>query len=524
MSPKTAKKHSTLIDDAVTSSSAAICAEDSMQATVNLIPADATASDSHPEDPSVITVADGQAPPCDADQRPIDGVADNGVTSDYHTNAGGYVDGIATATCAADALTEIAEPSDLVVVVDASSGTEEPLHGNEVQPDATSANHEVTESHASAPSASDPSSDATAVSVGPPESSASDDGASLPTLPDPTSISARLKNLVVSVSQVEELSRRAREVAASDLALYNGIAASRCQFEEGLDEARRIGQEAKAVYQRAFGRDAKALAEPAVAEARDVEQAFGDLAGAWRQQAETFLAEHPDVEALIAEQRHHDDEARRRDVARAKAERFQQLVLATDAALRQGLLDDARDCIKLLGREFPAEAARVAPLQERLDHRTRAANDAAARRVLLEASELQGRGDFNAAVKLLEAVEVQSLSRETSEDVFGRWSAACSLLGQSGGLELLRSSSSQGRGIILHHDPTVPYGLVVFSALGMGPTYFEGRIVSAADRDGAAMIGRARPFRAAELPPELGAGWYGRSYVTSSTAGAPVRH
>ncbi len=236
----------------------------------------------------------------------------------------------------------------------------------------------MTESDASAPSASDPSSDATAVSVGPPESSASDDGASLPTLPDPTSISARLKNLVVSVSQVEELSRRAREVAASDLALYDGIAASRCQFEEGLDEARRIGQEAKAVYQRAFGRDAKALAEPAVAEARDVQQAFGDLAGAWRQQAETFLAEHPDVEALIAEQRHHDDEVRRREVARAKAERFQQLVVATDAALRQGLLDDARDCIKLLGREFPAEAARIAPLQERLDHRMRAANDAAA--------------------------------------------------------------------------------------------------------------------------------------------------
>src|SRR5206468_316730 len=166
---------------------------------------------------------------------------------------------------------------------EASAGTEEPLHGNEVQLDATYANHAVTESVSSAPSASDPSSDATAVSVGPPESSASEEGGSLPTLHDPTSISARLKNLVASVSQVEELSRRAREVAASDLALYNGIVASRCQFEEGLDEARRIAQEAEAVFQRAFGRDAKALAEPAVAEARDVEQAFGDLARAWRQ-------------------------------------------------------------------------------------------------------------------------------------------------------------------------------------------------------------------------------------------------
>ena len=345
-------------------------------------------------------------------------------------------------------------------------------------------------------------------------------------VPDPSSISARLRNLVVAVGQVEELSRRAREVAATDLALYSGIAASQRQFEEGLAEAQRIGQEAQAVYQRAFGREAKALAEPALLEAREVEQAFAELAESWRQQAETFLAEHPDVEALLAEQRQQDEEARRREAARARVERFHQLVTATDAALRQGLLDDARDCLKLLGREFPAEADRIAPLHERLDHRVRAANDAAARRVLLHASELQGRGDFDAAVRLLEAVDVQGLSREASEDVFGRWSAACSLLGQTGGLELLRYSPAQGRGVIIHRDPAVPYGLIVFSALGMGPSYFEGRVVSAADREGSLIAARARPFRAAELPPELNAGWYGRGYVlvSNSTSGAPVRH
>ena len=117
-------------------------------------------------------------------------------------------------------------------------------------------------------------------------------------LPDPSDVSARLRNLVVSVSQVEELSRRAREAAADDLALYSGIAASQRQFEEGLAEARRIGLEAQAVYQRAFGREARAVAEPAVAEAREVEQAFVALAEAWRHQADTFLAEHPDVEAF----------------------------------------------------------------------------------------------------------------------------------------------------------------------------------------------------------------------------------
>lgn len=496
-----------------------------MQATVNHIPTDAVTSDCQIQDASAITLVDDQQPPREPAESLVDALSDNCKTSDGHLNADENLDGMPTSDSAADALADSAAASDLRLAVESSGETDDPAVVRDVfQLDATHADNGVTESNTRRPSPSDSSSAATEVSDDSTESSTAAAEVSLSSLPDPSNISARLKSLVVSVGQVEELSRRAREVAASDLALYNGIAASQCQFEQGLEEARRIGQEATAVYQRAFGREAKALAEPAVAEARDVEQVFEDLAGAWRQQGEAFLAEHPDVEALIAEQRHHHDEARRREVARAKAERFQQLVTATDAALRQGLLDDARDCIKLLGREFPAEAARVSPLQERLDHRARAANDAAARRVILETSELQGRGDFNAAVKLLEAVEVQSLSRETSEDVFGRWSAACSLLGQSGDLELLRSSSSQGRGIILHHDPSVPYGLVVFSSLGMGPTYFEGRIVSAADRDGAAIIARARPFRAAELPPELSAGWYGHSYVTSSTAGAPVRH
>jgi hypothetical protein len=350
-------------------------------------------------------------------------------------------------------------------------------------------------------------------------------GASAPSLPDPSSLTSRLRNLVVAVGQVEELSQRAREVAATDLALYSGIAASQRQFEEGLAEAQRIGQEAQVVYHRAFGREARAVAEPAVFEAREVQQAFADLADTWRQQAETFLAEHPDVDALLAEQRQQEEDSRRRESARARADRFQQLVVATDAALRQGQLNDARECLKLLGREFPSEAERTAPLHERLDHRVRNANDALARRVLLQASELQGRGDFEAAVKLLEAVDVSGLSRETSEDVFGRWSAACSLLGQTGGLELLRYSPAQGRGVIVHRDPSVRYGMLVFSSLGMGPDYFEGRVVSGADRDGAAIMARARAFRPADLPPELGSGWYGRSYASGNAPAAePVRH
>jgi len=439
-----------------------------MQATVKLIPANASPADSHPEHPSVSTVVDDQQPSCETAKSLVDGQSDNCVTSDGHVNADENVDGMPSSNSAADALVDNAGPSELGLAVDASAETDEPVVVRDKdQLDATDANEAVTESITTGPNMGDASSDATEMSVDQTASSVADTESSATSLPDPSNISARLKNLVVSVSQVEELSRRAREVAASDLALYDGIAASHRQFDDGLVEARRIGQEAEAVYQRAFGRNAKALAEPAVPEAREVEQAFEELADAWRNRAETFLAEHPDVEALLAEQQQHTEETRRREVARTKAQRFQQLVTASDAALRQGLLDDARDCLKLLGREFPAEATRVAPLQERLDHRVRAANDAAARRTLLQASELQGRGEFDAAVRLLEAVDVQGLSREASEDVFGRWSAACSLLGQSGGLELLRYSPTQGRGVVLHRDPGVPFGLIVFSSLGM---------------------------------------------------------
>jgi hypothetical protein len=155
----------------------------------------------------------------------------------------------------------------------------------------------------------------------------------------------------------------------------------------------------------------------------------------------------------------------------------------------------------------------------------RAANDAVARHRLGQASDLQGRGDFDGAVRVLESVEVRGLSREVSENVFGRWSAACSLLAQTVGFELVRFSEAQGRGIILHSDPNVPYGLVVFSSLGMGDRFPQGRVVSRVDREGRMVAERARPFRQADpLPQMLPDAWCGRSYVIPASPGEPVRH
>jgi hypothetical protein len=513
VSPKTVNKHNVQTSDSTDASSAAISLEDSVQLNETLTPIGSpTPDEAQASAPTIVTQNHALASEA-TDPRVIDvaeGVLENDqVTGPEPLEAAQVADAIEFGN-------DLHQES-----VPVGNSTETMASGNSAIDDPL-----LVDAAADSTDSSEPENRDAEPNGQESPSEESDTRPSAPSVPDPSTISARLRNLVVAVGQVEELSRRAREIAATDLAFYSGIAASHRQFEEGLAEAQRIGQEAQAVYQRAFGWEAKALAEPALLEAREVEQAFAELADSWRQQAETFLAEHPDVEALLTEQRQQEEDARRREAARTRAERFQQLVTATDAALRQGLLDDARDCLKLLGREFPAEADRIASLQERLDHRVRAANDAAARRVLLHASELQGRGDFEAAVKLLEAVDVQGLSREASEDVFGRWSAACSLLGQTGGLDLLRYSPAQGRGIVVHRDPAVPYGLVVFSTLGMGPSYFEGRVVSAADREGSVITARARPFRAAELPSDVTAGWYGRSYVvpSSASAGEPVRH
>jgi hypothetical protein len=79
-------------------------------------------------------------------------------------------------------------------------------------------------------------------------------------------------------------------------------------------------------------------------------------------------------------------------------------------------------------------------------------------------------------------LEVTGLSCETSEDVFGRWFAP-----------------------------------------GMGPSHFAGRILTVADREAAAIIARARTFRAAELPSEFSISWYGRSYVAPIRPRRPVQ-
>ncbi|HEY2594418.1 MAG TPA: hypothetical protein VGK33_11000 [Chloroflexota bacterium] len=346
--------------------------------------------------------------------------------------------------------------------------------------------------------------------------------------PDAEALAARVQLLLGAVIEVEQLSRRAREAAASHLAQYDALVTARQVLEHHQREAAGIRERAEQLAANAFGHQARAVAASTLTEARQLEQTLGDLAGQQIAEAADFQAEHPDLETLVEERQQQAAEARRRELEAERARRLADLLKAGDLALRQGALAEAQECLRRLKAEFPGQEEQIGTLRTRLHQRAQAARDATARVALERAAEHQGRGDLEAAITVLERLEVRGLSPEVGEDVFGAWSQTCSRLAQSAGFDqgtpgslhqaLVRFAPAKGRGLILMRDPSVPHGLVVFSALGMGPGYPRDKIVS--DH---VIVERARGFRRAAPLATLAssgqsyAGW--DSYVTSSAAG-----
>src|SRR5262249_28304524 len=149
-----------------------------------------------------------------------------------------------------------------------------------------------------------------------------------------------------------------------------------------------------------------------------------------------------------------------------RTRRLESLVAAADAAITAGVMMEAQRVFALLQREFQDETRLLAEIEQRIQRCVRAERDDTARQALSRAADAQGKGELEAAVETLEQVDTQGLSREVSEDVFGRWSDACSRLAQSAGASLLRFAPIQGRGLILYADPSFPNALLVFSSLG----------------------------------------------------------
>jgi hypothetical protein len=341
-------------------------------------------------------------------------------------------------------------------------------------------------------------------------------------------LAQQLAQLVHSVTVVEELSRRAREAATGDLAVYDSLEASQQQYADRLAQACAIRNQACQVHERAFGQEAKHAAEPVVVDAERVVHAFTELSRAWQQRASGFLEEHPDIQLLLAERQAQEEQRRTAEAIAARERRLLALVADCQEAARSGLLNDARRLVDRIEREFPDQTPTTDALRRQLEQRERAAKDDAARQALAACAEHQARGDLEGAVNILEQVDVHGLSVDVSQDVFGRWSDACSRLAQTAAATLLRFAPAQGRGLILYADPAYPNGLIVFSSLGMGPGYPQGKVVT-----DVAILRRARQcqrsspdgrgFREAAPLPATSWGGFGVTESTSEVQ-APVRH
>ena len=331
-------------------------------------------------------------------------------------------------------------------------------------------------------------------------------------------LARQLEQLVSSVAVVEDLSRRARDVATTDLALYDALIASQQQYAARVRQASTIRDQAHSVHEHAFGHEARSAAEPLVANAERVVQAFTDLSDAWRERACVFADEHPDIQFLLAEREAQAEQTRQAEAQAARGRRLHALLMASDEAIKQGVLHEGRRLLEVLEHEFPGQTPAADQLRLRLEQQERADKDNTARQALAACAEHQARGDFEGSVNILEQVDVHGLSVEVSQDVFGRWSDACSRLAQTAGATLLRFASAQGRGLILYSDSAYPNGLIVFSSLGMGPGYPQGKVVT-----DVVILRRARPFReAAPLPTTS---WAGVTAAPATVpAAAPVRH
>lgn len=336
------------------------------------------------------------------------------------------------------------------------------------------------------------------------------DGASDDQKPDPDTqrtaedLAGEMNRLVQSVAAIEELSKQARQAAATDYETYASVRQSADQYRAGFAEAAAIRDQVRNALERAFGAAAKSAAEPLLAEATQIQNAFEHLSSAWEQRAARFLDEHPDVQVWLAEQYAREEEARREEAAAARNRRLESLVAAADAAISAHVISEAQRVLGALEREFEEESSLLADVKRRVQHCVRAERDDAARRALARAADDQARGDIEAAVAVLESVDVHGLSREVSEDVFGLWSDACSRFAQSAGASVKRFSPIQGRGLILYEHPSYPNALLVFSSLGMGRDYPHDKVVT-----DPVILRRAYRFREAAPLPQLS--WFGQS-------------
>jgi len=282
----------------------------------------------------------------------------------------------------------------------------------------------------------------------------------------------------------------AREQATVELARYEPLAAERREAERALAEARQVRLAAELLSSQAFTEAARAEAARHAAVARAAELACAELL-AERTRAADELASRPHLARVIADRRRREEQqaeaARRAEEERAA--RLANGIAAARQALTAGRLDEARQLLAPLARDFPSND-QVQSVLDIVKWQAQQVVVGPAQEALRETRGRVLRDDPDWALGRLAAVQIDGLPEMLARQVFGVWSNACyALVQQRGWHAPQRYSAATSRGAVLaRRAPEGPAEVV--SCLGMGPTWHVGDVVT-----DARILRAARPLQ-----------------------------
>ncbi len=298
-----------------------------------------------------------------------------------------------------------------------------------------------------------------------------------------------LTELEVASGGLAAIVRRDQEVRAlalQDLERYDSILAKQREAEQAHNHAQRVRHEAEALSERAFAEEARAEAIRIGRIAVRAEVAASVAVNHWQARAEE-LASQLDLDRLLKERLRQEEADKAKAAEAERARRLAGALARTRAALEAGRFEEAKGLLGPAANENPGNPE-ITTLTTIIAQRELAVKVDAVEAILWEARR-EYRRDPAAAVAQLEALDVDRLPESLACQVFGEWARACSRLCRERGItEPLRYAPDPGRGaVITRESPDGAY--TVLSALGMGPDWRAGMVVS--ERQ----VRRAHPLR-----------------------------
>jgi hypothetical protein len=296
--------------------------------------------------------------------------------------------------------------------------------------------------------------------------------------PDLASLVAQLAGVTSRLEAAASEDARARQQATVELAHYEALAAERREAERALAEARRVRMAAELLSRQAFTEHARAQAARDAGVARAAEVACAELM-AERTRAADELANRPHLARVIADQRRREQEqadaARRADEERAT--RLADGIVAARSALADGRVNDARQLLAPLARDFPTND-QVQSVLDVVRWRARSWSSVPHRRRCARSAGVSSATTPRVPSLGSPTSRSKDLPEDLARQVFGVWSNACfQLVQQRGWHEPLRYSVVTSRGAVLvRHTADSPHE--VLSALGMGPDWYAGKVVT----------------------------------------------